>query len=65
MEIFFLKNYICVEETSPRPFSKQTKLNTSLYQQSEILQLHFVVFPSRELPEYVETRVMTTCLYLI
>ena len=64
--IFLEKSYTkCGEEASPEPFYKDSKLNISLDQMSEILYSFFFVFPSRCPLKCINTEVPTTCLYLI
>ena len=68
----------CGEEASPTPFSKRSKLNLSLDQQSGMLKsfisrstvwnvkkFAFILSPSRGLPKYIKTNVLTTCFYFI
>ena len=56
----------CYRVTSSRPISKKSKLEISLNQQSEIfIKFVFIVCPSRKLPKYIETKVLTTRFYLI
>ena len=60
--IFLEKLYKkCVGEASPRPSYRKSKFSKSLNQQKFIS----IVCPSRGLPEYVKTKVLTTCFYLI
>ena len=43
--IFFQKSYIkCAGDTSPRPFSKKSKLSISLDQQPKVLQSLFLLY---------------------
>ena len=46
------------EESSPKLFSKKSRLSISLGQQSEILISCFIVCPNRGLPKYIETKVL-------
>ena len=50
-------------KTSPKPFSKKSKLSIYLDQPSEISQFVFIACPSRALPKYTEFKVLTTCFY--
>ena len=66
--IFFEKSSIkCGGETSPRPFSKKSKLSISLDQQSEIFYSLFLLYvqASQGLPKYMENKVLTFCFYHI
>ena len=64
--IFLEKSYtIGVRETSPRPYFKRSNLKIALDQQSNFTQFVFIVCPSRELPKYIETMILTTWFYLI
>ena len=50
-------------ETSPRPFSKYSKLSISL--DLKFYAVRFYCMPSCGLSKYVETRLQTTCFHLI
>ena len=64
--ILLEKSYIrCGGETSSGPFYKKSKLSISLNQQSEMLKFVFIVYPGWDLQKYIETKVLTTCFYLI
>ena len=47
------------------PFHKKPKLSISLDQQFQMLEFVFIVCPSRSLPKYIKTMVLTTWFYLI
>ena len=50
-------------ETSPRPFSKNSKLrSTEIW---NFIQFVFIVCPSRVLLKYIKPKVLTTCFYLV
>ena len=56
----------CARETSPRPFSKKSKLNISLDQQSaflQTLQTFLQTFCFHLLPTYVETNIYPDLLF--
>ena len=60
--LFFKKSSTkCGGRTSPMFFSKQSELRISRDQQSEI----FIVCPSRDLPKYINTKVLTACFSFI
>ena len=55
------------EETSPGPYPKN-KDRTYLWinkQSKIVMQFVFIICSSRGLAKYVETKVLTTCFYLI
>ena len=52
-----------LEEASPTPFSKNSKLSLSLDKQSEMFAL--IVCSSPGLPIYIKTKVLTTSFYFI
>ena len=55
----------CDVESIPRPFSKKSKLSISLDQLPKVLYSLFYCMPSLELSKYIETKLQTTCFYLI
>ena len=59
--IFLENDPQSVGDASPRPFSKNPKLSISL----DVMEFVFVVCPSRGLPKYIKTKVLSICLYLI
>ena len=64
--IFLEKSYTkCGEETSPRPIYKKSKLNISGSRVLNIIKFLFTVCPSRRLPKYIKTKMLTICFYLI
>ena len=64
--IFLEKSYTkCGWETSPRFFSKKSKLRISLDQQPTVLYNFFFILPSWGLSKCIETKLQTTCFYLI
>ena len=53
-------------ETSPRPFSKKSKLSLSLEEQCNVLlEFVFIACPSGGLSKYIKTKGQTTCFYLL
>ena len=63
---FFEKSYTkCGVETSPRPFSEKLKIIVSLDQQSQVLCSLFYCISSSGLSKCIETKLQTTCFYLI
>ena len=50
----------CDGETSPRFFSKKSKLKVSLSTVWNIIQFVFIACPSRGLPEYIGTKLVIT-----
>ena len=46
-------------------FYKKSKLRKSVDQQYESYKVFFIVCPTRSLPKYIKTKVLTTCFYLI
>ena len=67
INIFLEKSYTKFGgEVGPRAFCKKSKLSISLDQQSKILySLFSLLCPSRGLPKYIKTKVLTTYVYLI
>ena len=64
--IFLEKSYIkCGGNTSPRPFSKKSKLSIFLDQQSKAYTVCFYCMWSGGLLKFIETKMQTTCFYLI
>ena len=63
--IFFAKSYIKPDgETIPRSFSKKSKLSISL--DYAVLCSLFLLYPKvRTIEIYTETKLQTTCFYLI
>ena len=55
----------CGGETSPRLFSGKLKLSISLDQQSKTLYSLFSLHPKLRAMKYIETKLQTTCFYLI
>ena len=55
----------CIEEASPKSFSKRSKMSVFLDQLYEILYSFFIVCRSQRLPKYIETKVPNDCFYLI
>ena len=53
----------CDGETIPRPFSGKLKLSISLDQL--FYTIYFYCIPNRGLSKYTETKLHTTCFYLI
>ena len=63
--IFLEKSYTkCGGETSPRPFSKKSKLIISQDEESEILCSLFLLYVKLRLSKYIETKLQTNCFYL-
>ena len=52
-------------ESSPRPFSWKLKLSISLDQYLKVLYCLFLLYCKLRLPKYTETKLQTTCFYLI
>ena len=52
----------CGWKTIPRPFSKKSKLSKSLDQKFRVLYSFFLRW---KLPKYIETKLQTTCFYLM
>ena len=66
INIFLKKSYIkCGGETIPRLFYKKSKLSICLDQQSKVLYSLFFFIPSGGLSKFIETKLQTTCFYLI
>ena len=65
--IFLENSYArCGEETTPRPFSKNSKLSISLDQQSEVLYSLFSLYVQVEDHQNIlELKMLTTCFYLV
>ena len=65
--IFLEKSYTkCGGETIPRSFYKKSKLSISLDQYSKVLYiLFFLLFVKLRTIEIVETKLQTTCFYLV
>ena len=70
-DIFLEKSYTKRGgESSPRSYSKTSKLRITFVQHSKFLYdlfffVVFFVYPSRGLSKHIETKVETTCFYLI
>ena len=67
-QYFFIICFQCTKygkETIPRPFSKKSKLSISLDQYSKVLSILFYCLPSWGLFKMIETKLQTTCFYLI
>ena len=63
-KIFLKKPYPkCGGETSPKPFSKKSKLSISLDQKSYSVYLYCM--PSWGLSKYIETKLQTTSFYFL
>ena len=64
--IFFEKLYRkCGGETSPRTFSRKSNwanLGSTVW---DFIQFVFIVCPSRGLPKYIASKMLTTCFYFI
>ena len=55
-----------MEKLVPNPFLKKEKTeHTSGWRVWSFIQFIFIAFLSRVLPNYIETKVLTTCFYLI
>ena len=64
--IFFEKSYTKFGgETSPRPFFAKLKLSISLDQKPKALCLLFQLYAKLRVIEIFETKLQTTCFYLI
>ena len=64
--VFLEKSYTkCDGETSTRLFSEKLKLRISLNNSLEFYTVCFYCMPNRGLSKFIETRVQTTCFYLI
>ena len=65
--IFLEKSYTkCGGETIPRSFYKKSKLTISLDQYSKVLYVLFLLlFVKLRTIEIVETKLQTTCFYLV
>ena len=55
----------CGGEAIPRIFYKKSKLNISLDQYPEVYRVGLYYIPNCGLSKYVETKLQTTCFYLI
>ena len=56
----------CGWEANPRTFYKKIKLGQSLDQEPEnVINFVFIVCPRGGLLEYMKTKVLSTCFYLI
>ena len=55
----------CGGKNNPQHFSGKSKLSISLYQQSRVLCSQFLLNPKLGLSKYIETKLQTTCFYLI
>ena len=65
--LFLVKSYTrCGRETIPRPFSKNSKLSITLDQYSKVVYILFFFACQRwGLSKVIETKLQTTCFYLI
>ena len=64
--IFLEKSYTkCRGETTLRSFSGKLELSISLDRYSRVLFICFYCIPSWGLSKYIESRLQTTCFYLI
>ena len=65
-DIFLEKSCIkCGRKTIPAPFPKKSKLSISLNQKPCFLQFVFIVYLVEGYPNNIETKLQTTCFYLI
>ena len=64
--IFLERSYTkCGGEASPAHFSGKLKLRISLDQWSKVLCSLFLLYPKLRAIKYIETKLQTTCFYLI
>ena len=64
--IFLEKWYTkCSGETIPRPFSKKSKLSISLDQLPKFFYRLFLLYAKLRAIKYIETKLQTTCFFLI
>ena len=63
---FLAKSYTkCGGELNPRPFSEKLKLSISLVKYCKVLYGLFLLYDKLRAIKYIETKLQTTCLYLI
>ena len=69
MRAIFLEKSLskCGGDTIPRPFSKKSKLNISLDQQSKDSRSLFLFYAKWRAIKllYIKTKLQTTCFYLV
>ena len=64
--IFLEKSYIKFGvDPNPRPFSKKSNLSISLDQQSKFSNSLLLLYVQFEEYQYIETKILSTCFYLI